>query len=53
MNHRRTDRKVFHRCLAHLLLSLLVIASLAPLAVAEELVILYSNDIRGEIDPCG
>jgi hypothetical protein len=55
MNRKMTDQKLLPNKMHAVLFSvvLAVIAVFASGADAAELTILYSNDIRGEIEPCG
>jgi hypothetical protein len=46
---RKIHRLFCHRLLATLLLFLLPVTT----AGATELLLIYSNDVRGETDPCG
>ena len=53
MNGKKSDRHIIVCILSTLLLTLLLTARFIRTAGASELVILYSNDIRGETEPCG
>ena len=52
MNGKKSDRPLILLLLSTLTLTLLLTSHI-PAARASELVILYSNDIRGETEPCG
>ena len=53
MNTTKTNRLMFRSILSILLLTFLMVEVLATTTSASELIILYSNDIRGETEPCG
>ena len=53
MNETKSDRLIFRGILNILLFTFLLMAALATTASSAELAILYSNDIRGETEPCG
>jgi len=53
MNEIKHNRSIFRNILSILSLTLLLTTALVTKANASELVILYSNDIRGETEPCG
>ena len=53
MNGRISDPSLINTILRKILVSLLMTVCFAPAVTASELVILYSNDIRGETEPCG
>jgi hypothetical protein len=53
MNGIKPDQPLILFFLRALVLPFLLTVAIAPAAKASELVILYSNDIRGETEPCG
>ena len=53
MNKTKTDRLIFRSILSILLLTFIIVEVPAITANASELVILYSNDMRGDTEPCG
>ena len=53
MNTTKTSSLMFRSILSILLLTFLMIDARATTTSASELTILYSNDIRGETEPCG
>ena len=53
MTKTKTNRLMFRNILSILLLTFLMVEVLATTTSASELIILYSNDIRGETEPCG
>jgi hypothetical protein len=53
MNDKKTDTPITLFLLNILILTLLLSVAFTPAANASELIILYSNDIRGETEPCG
>lgn len=53
MNEKTADPSLIKNMLRTILIILLMISLLSQTANASELVILFSNDIRGETDPCG
>jgi len=52
MNGKKPDRPLLYPILTVLLTVFSFLASAGP-ADSEELTIIYSNDIRGETEPCG
>lgn len=53
MNSKKPDQPLTVFFLGALIFTLLLTAAITRVANASELVILYSNDIRGETEPCG
>jgi len=53
MNGKKTKTPIIHFLVSILTLILLLNVIFVPPAAASELVIIYSNDIRGETEPCG
>ena len=53
MNGEKLDKPITLSILSTLILTLLLSVAFTPAANASELIILYSNDIRGETEPCG
>ena len=53
MNKTKHYRPIIQEILSIFLLSILLTTTFAITANASELVILYSNDIRGDTEPCG
>lgn len=53
MNRTKHEKTVIQDILSIILFSFLLTTQLVTTAGASELVILYSNDILGEIEPCG
>lgn len=53
MSKAKPDRHILFSILSTLLLHLLLTAAPVTTAGAAELAIIYSNDIIGEIEPCG